>query len=57
MTDYICLECNLNCEKTRQSIIDMNLDPDSDNDYDRMIFCPNWGDMAIFKRTDEEANE
>ena len=53
MTDYICCECNLNCEKTRQSIIDMNLNPDSDDDYDRMIFCTNWGDMAIFRRQEK----
>lgn len=50
---YICYECNLNCEKSRQDIIDMDLDPDSDNDYDRMIFCPNWGENAIFRRVRE----
>lgn len=51
--DFICYECNLNCEKTRQSIIDMDLDPDSDNDSDRAIFCPNFGRMAVFRRADE----
>lgn len=51
--EFICYECNLNCEKSRQDIIDMDLDPDSDNDYDRMIFCPNWGEDAIFRRVEE----
>ena len=50
---YICYECNLNCEKSRQNIVDMDLDPDSDNDYDRMIFCPNWGEFAIFRKVEE----
>lgn len=54
MTDFfVCCQCNLNCEKSYQGIIDMGLDPDSDDDYDRMVFCPNWGDMAIFERDEE----
>lgn len=48
--DFICYECNENCEKSRDSVIRMDLDPDSDNDYDRMIFCPCWGEMAIFRK-------
>ena len=31
----------------------MDLDPDSDDDCDRMIFCPNWGECAIFRRVEE----
>lgn len=53
MTDYICTQCNLCCEHSREKIIEMGLDPDSDNDYDRMIYCPNWCDMAIFERSDD----
>ena len=50
---FICCQCNLNCQKSRQSIIDMGLDPDSDDDWDRAVFCPNWGELAIFEVDDE----
>lgn len=50
---FICCQCNLNCQKSRQSIIDMGLDPDSDDDWDRAVFCPNWGELAIFEVYEE----
>lgn len=53
---YTCYQCNLNCQKDRSQIVDMDLDPDSDNNYDRMIYCPNWSDFAMFEK-DGEDNE
>ena len=40
MTDYECVECGIACFKGRERIKNMGLDPDSDDDTDRMIFCP-----------------
>lgn len=57
MTDYICHVCNMNCMYGIERIRDMNLDPDSDDDYDRLIMCPYAGEMARFEKLDDEEEE
>ena len=57
MTEYECVECNICCYKSYERIKDLGLDPDSDDDLDRMILCPCWGEYAIFHKVEEEEYE
>lgn len=57
MTEYECLECNICCCKSYENIKSMGLDPDSDDDTDRMIFCPYWEDYAMFQKVEEDEED
>ena len=53
MTYYICCQCNENCIKSREDLIELGLDPDSDDDYDRLISCYRWGYLVMFEKIKE----
>lgn len=53
---YTCYSCEEFCMKNAEEILGMGLDPETDADDERRIYCPCYGGMACFEK-DEEYDE